>query len=124
VLLNLTSCQISLHELLTSPMIRFWAMVSSENGRESTKRVFYRPPGTTLKEVLIDLLGDLDLAALTKWSISLCPSPKLLPEPLNARDLEKSLSDVGIVFGSVLTLARRNPSRKKKARVQVMSSGM
>jgi hypothetical protein len=112
VLLNLTSLQISLHELLTSELVRFWTVIGAENDSESTKRVLYRKPETNLKEVLTDLLGDLDQDALMKWSVSLCPSPRRSSEPLTKEDLDTSLCDFGVVFGSVLTLVRRRQENK------------
>jgi hypothetical protein len=117
VLLNLTSNQIGLHELLTSRLIRFWAVVNYEGGREPTRRVLYRPPRTSLKEVLMEVLGDVHESALCKWSISLSPSPRHETGPLNEQHLEQNLCDVGVVFGSVLTLsrARHQPGHKDPA---------
>jgi hypothetical protein len=109
VLLNLTSRQMGLHELLTSRLIRFWTVVNSDSGGEAMRRVLYRPPQTLLRDVLIELLGDVDDKSLKEWSISLCPSPKRTVGPLNDNDLGKPLCDVGIVFGSVLTLVRPRP---------------
>ena len=106
VLLNLTSRQVGLHELLTSRLIRFWTVVNADSGREPTRRVLYRTPDTLLKDVLLDVLGNVDDKALREWSISLCPSPKRAVAPLTDNDLGVTLCDVGIVFGSVLTLAR------------------
>jgi len=105
VLLNLTSRQIDLHELLTSRLIRFWTEVNSEHGREPARRVLYRPPLTSLKEVAMDVLSVRE-EALKDWTVSLCPSPKHTVGPVSAKDLGKPLCDVGVVFGSVLTLYR------------------
>lgn len=106
VLLNLTSRQVGLHELLISRLIRFWAVVNAESGGEPTRRVLYREPQTLLKDVLIEVLGDVDDNALKEWSISICPSPKHTIGTLTDKDLGKTLCDVGIVLGSVLTLCR------------------
>ena len=109
VFLNLTSRQIGLHELLTSELIRFWTVVTFGSHTEATRRVLYRGPETSLRDVLIEVLGDLNDNALEQWSISLCPSPKRNLEPLSGNDLTRTLSDVGVVFGSVLTLVRTRP---------------
>jgi hypothetical protein len=106
VLLNLTSRQVSLHELLTSELIRFWTVVNAERGREPARRVLYREPKTPLKEVLIEILGDMDDEALKRWSISICPSPRHTVDPITDSDLCTPLRDVGIVLGSVITLTR------------------
>jgi hypothetical protein len=154
VMLNLTSHQICVHELLTSTLIRFWTVVNAgepmvhlnnhvayqDTGAEPARRVLYKEPRTTLREVLVDVLGELDDAALKHWRVSVCPSPRHdgrtyanmranqleqsadinapLPdtgaatahsqrEPVTADSVaSKTLRDIGIVFGSVLTLDR------------------
>ncbi len=106
MLLNLASQQISLRELLSSNLIRFWTVVNSEHGEEPVRRVLYRPPGDKLEEVLTEVLGKIKGTALKEWSISLCPSPKRTPTPLTDKDLGETLRDVGVVFGSVLTFSR------------------
>jgi len=106
VLLNLTSRQVGLHELLTSRLIRFWVVVNAERGGEPTRRVLYRDPQTLLKEVLEDVLGDVDEEALQDWSMALCPSPRHGAGALRQKELCMALCDVGIVLGSVLTLSR------------------
>jgi hypothetical protein len=78
-------------------------------------------PHTKLRKVLVEVLGDIDAAALDTWHVSLCPSPQHDPNEkpdrratdqkeskrVTARSLmNKTLCDVGIVFGSVLTLER------------------
>jgi hypothetical protein len=75
--------------------------------------VLYRTPQTPVKEVLIELLGPIDDQAVREGSISLCPSPKRAVEPLTDKDLSKTLCDVGVASGSVLTLGRtrRKPER-------------
>ena len=115
VLLNLTSRRISLYELLTSTMIRFSTAVIAEDGSEPARRVLYKHPGTRLSDVLNEVL-ELDAAlpqAVPYWSMSLCPSPAHptpgshdAATPLNPAWLGKSLCAAGVVFGSVLTLAR------------------
>lgn len=110
VLLNLTSGQISLHELLTSRLIRFWAMVNSERGAEPARRVLYRKPDdTTLKDVLVEVLGEVGDSALKEWSVSLSPSPSRAIGPLTDKSLDQNIRDVGVVLGSVLTLSRARP---------------
>lgn len=81
--LNLTSHQIDLHELLISKLIRFWTVVNypSPVGHEfqavePIRRVFYRRPEVSLRDVLVEVLGDIDDDALENWSVSLCPSPE------------------------------------------------
>jgi hypothetical protein len=131
VLLNLTSRRISLYELLTSTMIRFATAVIAEDGSEPTRRVLYKSPGTRLSDVLNEIL-DLDAAlpqAVPSWSMSLCPSPTHPARgahesatPLNPAWLDKSLCAAGVVFGSVLTLARvqQKPAGEKE---QATSAG-
>jgi hypothetical protein len=116
VLLNLTSCQIDLHELLTSRLIRFWTVVNFEDGREPTRRVLYRPPDRDLKSVLIEVLGPLEDQSLREWSISLCPSPRQTVGPLTDKDLGMNIRDAGVVFGSVLTIRRAAQSKDVAAR--------
>jgi SIR2-like domain len=122
VLLNLTSRQIDLQELLSSPLIRFWAAVNEDisdaqgshggaGDQEPIRRVLYKRPETKLKDVLMEVLGDIDRSALETWFVSLCPSPRHDSQSPDkrasaARLADRSLCDVGIVFGSVLTLDR------------------
>lgn len=105
VMLNLNSGHINLQELLTSKLIRFWAIASAANGVEPMRRVLYKPPETLLKDVLIEVLG-IDGPAAMRWSKSVCPSPTREVAGLTDRDLTRNLCDVGVVFGSVLTLTR------------------
>ena len=113
-LLNLTSRQIGLQELLTSRLIRFWTVVNHGGGAEPTRRVLYRTPRTTLKEVLIEVLGDVSDEALREWSISVSPSPRHAAGPLTDKHLRQTLCDVGIVFGSVLTLGVLRPQPERR----------
>jgi hypothetical protein len=106
VLLNLTSGHIALHELLTSTLIRFWAVVNTGSGGEPIRRVLYRKPETQLKDVLTDVLGVTE-DVLSKWSISVCPSPRYSSGHLISEDTSIALSEAGVVFGSVLTLNRK-----------------
>jgi len=121
VLLNLTSRQIGLVELLTSRYIRFWVVVNSEAGRETTRRVLYRTRETRFRGVLVEVLGQIDDRALSAWSISLCPSPRrevgaLAQElaPLPEMHLDATICDIGIVFGTVLTLTRKTEKPKSE----------
>ncbi len=120
VLLNLSSRQVGLYELLTSRLIRFWTVVNSESGMEPTRRVVYRTPQTLLKEVLVDALGDVDDKALREWSISVCPSPKHEAGPITDEYLGMTICDVGVVFGSVLTLTR---TRRQPESQDLLSHG-
>jgi hypothetical protein len=106
VLLNLTSHQIRLDELVTSNLLRFWAIITTDDGQNPTRRVLYKPPTDGLGDILMELLGLTDKEALENWSTSLCPCPKRTLFPLGHKDLDKSLADAGVVFGSVLTLVR------------------
>ena len=106
VLLNLTSHQIGLHELMTSTLLRFWAIITTSDGQNPIRRVLYKLPTDPLGKVLTELLDLPNENALVKWSQSLCPSPKRTLCPIEQKDLDKSLEDVGVVFGSVLTLVR------------------
>ena len=90
---------------LTWRLIRFWTEVNSEHGREPSRRVLYRPPDTRLKDVAMEVLS-VGEDALEDWTVSLSPSPKHTVGPVSAKDLGKPLCDVGVVFGSVLTLCR------------------
>ncbi len=105
VLLNVNSGQINMQELLTSKLIRFWTIAIAANGVEPMRRVLYKPLDTLLKDVLAEVLG-IDGPAATRWSISVCPSPKRELARLSDKDLTRNLCDVGVVFGSVLTLNR------------------
>jgi hypothetical protein len=115
VLLNLTSGRISLYELLTSTLIRFSTAVTAQKGSEPTRRVLYKDAQTRLADVLNEVLEfDATLPqAVGYWSMSLCPTPTHptpglheAATPLNSTYLDKSLCAAGVVFGSVLTLAR------------------
>ena len=120
VLLNLTSHQIRLHELVTSKLIRFWAIITTADGQNPTRRVLYKLPTDRLGDILMELLDLPNEKALKNWSKSLCPSPKRTPFSLEREDLDKSLVDAGVVFGSVLTLVRTSPAAERPG---VMVSG-
>jgi hypothetical protein len=107
VLLNLTAGQLNLQETLASRRIRFWAVVDSAEGMQPTRRIFYEPAKTPIRKLLFELLGDIDDDALNSWSLSICPSPKRMASNPTGQDWGKTLCDVGIAFGSVLTLQRR-----------------
>ena len=119
VLLNLTSHQIGLNELLNSTLVRFWTVVNSGSGTEPTRRVLYRAPEAPIEDVLTELLGQVPERAFKKWSISLCPSPKHAVGPLTDEDLHKTLCDAGVVFGSVLTLSRTRRYRTPELKAAV-----
>ncbi|HTU48284.1 MAG TPA: SIR2 family protein [Bryobacteraceae bacterium] len=105
ILLNLTSRQIGLQELLTSRLMRFWAILNPGKGKEPVRRVFHKSPRTPLREVLADILGDIG-DRVNEWSISVCPSPRRTTESIAHITPSMSLCDAGVVFGSVLTLTR------------------
>ena len=113
VLLNLTSHQIGLHELMTSTLIRFWAIITTSDGQNPTRRVLYKPATARLGDTLMELLDLSNERALMNWSKSLCPSPKRSLFPLEQKDLDKTLVDVGVVFGSVLTLVRTSQAAQR-----------
>jgi hypothetical protein len=115
VLLNVNSGQINLRELIISKLIRFWAIVNAADGGETRRRVLYKPADTLLSVVLADVLGIDDRAAM-RWSMSVCPSPKREPASLTEKDLGRSLRDVGVVFGSVLSLDRTSTQSAEIAR--------
>jgi hypothetical protein len=119
VLLNLTSQQIGLHELMTSTLLRFWAIITTDDGQNPARRVLSKPPTARLGDILKELLGLTDEGALMNWSISLCPSPKRTlfslghKAPVSLEDRDRSLVDAGVVFGSVLTLVRTSQAAER-----------
>jgi hypothetical protein len=105
---NLTSGRIDIQELLSSELIRFWAIMSSDPKQEPVRRVLYYKEDTLLQEVLDDL-GVPFGKEQAEWSVSVCPSPRKpldKPEKCTTWSLlgSATLSSIGIVFGSVLTL--------------------
>lgn len=108
---NLTSGRIDVQELLSSELIRFWAIVSSDANKEPVRRVLHYAEGTRLRAVLDDL-GVPFGEGLAEWSVSVCPSPRRAPEKgvkkttwsLHGHDQEPTLFSIGVVFGSVVTL--------------------
>jgi hypothetical protein len=103
---NLTSGRIDVQELLSSELIRFWTVVSSEPDKDPARRVLYYKEETALPEVLEDL-GVPFGPDLAEWSLSVCPSPKKMPEKTTTwslQDKAPTLLSIGVVFGSVLTL--------------------
>jgi hypothetical protein len=131
VLLNLTSRRISLYELLTSTLIRFSTAVTAQKDSEPTRRVLYKDAQTRLADVMNEVL-EFDTTppqVIPYWSMSLCPAPTHpmpgvheVATPLNSAYLDKSLCAAGVVFGSVLTLARvhQEPAGEK---AQATASG-
>jgi hypothetical protein len=104
---NLTSGRIDVQELLSSELVRFWAVVSLDPKKEPVRRVLHYKEETKLEEVLVDLgvpFGD----GRAEWSLSVCPSPRKAAEK-GVNDTTSSLYkhtllSIGVVFGSVLTL--------------------
>jgi hypothetical protein len=107
---NLTADRINIHELLTSGLIRFWTSVSADASEEPVRRVLYYHPDTHFQTVL----DDLDVQASSDWCVSLTPSsrwPSDAPEERTASALRNNtLMQLGVVFGSELTLQRKKPS--------------
>ena len=107
VMLNVTSNRIDINELLSSDLTRFWVVVSSDAYVEPVRRVLYYRPDTYLRVVL----DDLGVPCSTDWLLSVSPSPYrdgvVPPTTLTAHDLcNRRLVEVGIVFGSILTVER------------------
>jgi hypothetical protein len=105
---NLTSERIDVQELLSSELIRFWAVVSPGGNKEPVRRVLHYREDTPLSDVLEDLgvpFGE-DLA---EWVVSVCPSPRKSQArnttwSLYSSNPQVKLLSIGVVFGSVLTL--------------------
>ncbi len=106
VLLNLTSQRIDVHELLTSPLTGFWVVVQADSELEPTRRVFHYP---TCATKLCDVLDELEVPRAQDWFVTLCPTPYhdgTMPPSTTADLADKSLREIGVVFGSVLTMQR------------------
>jgi hypothetical protein len=102
--LSLTAERIDIRELLTSRLIRFWAVVDSGENLEPVRRALHRAANAPLADVLRDLGVPEDLAG---WSFSVCPSPrKEAVRPSVQLVPGLTLREAGIVFGSVLLLER------------------
>ena len=93
---------------------------------EPARRVLFRCPKTTLKDLLSDVLvqvgDDTAKDTFNNWSLSLCPSPRRLPRDLSHKDLEGTLPDIGIVFGSVLTFTQVDQKRPVSHQVAVQGA--
>ena len=106
VAFNLTSNRISVQELLSSELIRFWAVVVADRDREPTRRILHYKKDTKLQEIL-DELDVPSVQDAVEWTVSTCPSPRRdqFSEPTwLLRD--RTLQSIGVVFGSILTLER------------------
>jgi hypothetical protein len=100
--LMLTSGRVDVAELLTSKLLRFWAVVASAGNLEPVRRSLYYHSSTHLAEVLRELKVPPDSR---NWFVSVCPSPRketLRQAVCEVQDL--TLTEVGLVFGSVLIL--------------------
>jgi hypothetical protein len=110
VIHNLTADRINIHELLTSGLIRFWTSVAADASEEPARRVLYYHPDTPFQTVL----DDLDVQPSNDWSVSLTPSPRWSLDAAEERTAsalrQKTLLQIGVVFGSELTLQRKTPS--------------
>jgi hypothetical protein len=107
VMLNLTSNRIDIRELLTSNLTRFWAVVSTDSGREPVRRALYYAPETRLE----DVLDDLAVPRSSDWFVSVSPSPHRDGQvPSGQRTTiqlsDRTLVDIGVAFGSILTVNR------------------
>jgi hypothetical protein len=106
VVLNLTSHRIDLQELLSSDLTRFWTIVSfdSDSSPDPVRRAcYYRTDQTPLRTIL----DEMQVPPSEDWQVSISPSPRHGNASRTAAALaEKSLMDIGVVFGSVLTLER------------------
>ena len=112
VILNLTAHQIDVCELLTSGLTRFWTVVHPEGNKEPVRRALFCPTSTTKLGAVLKIVG---IPPSKNWLVSLCPSPRqdhTLPANLsNAESLAgRSLRDIGVVFGSTLTIERTDLS--------------
>src|SRR5260370_35785242 len=72
---NLTSGRIDVQKLLSSELIRFWAVVSSDPRKEPIRRVLQYSDRIPLSVVLTDL-GVPYGQGLAEWSWSICPTPR------------------------------------------------
>lgn len=99
VLSQLSAGLVNLHELLTCPLVRFWAEVDSDE-RASMRMTLYRDEATPVREIM-GLLGvpEADHA----WTVTVHPPPTMAIQELPAsRAAELRLEDVGVVPGSTL----------------------
>jgi hypothetical protein len=107
---NLTSGRIDVQELLSSDLIRFWSIVFSDAKKEPVRRILHYREDAPLSDVLDDL-GVPFGEGHAEWSVSICPSPRKPLDKLKTttwslyeHNRAPTLSSIGIVFGSVLTL--------------------
>jgi hypothetical protein len=112
VILNLTSQQIDVAELLTAKRTRFWVLVYDEIKSEPLRRVLYYPTSETKLQTVLD---DVGVPAHKEWLVSLCPSPRhnhVVPTEHRTTEhlAQKTLQQIGVVFGSVVTLERAGSS--------------
>jgi hypothetical protein len=108
VILNLTSQQIDVAELLTAKRTRFWVLVYDDIKSEPLRRVLYYPTSETKLQTVLD---DVGVPAHKEWLLSLCPSPRhnhAVPTADRSTEhlAQKALQQIGVVFGSVVTLER------------------
>jgi hypothetical protein len=99
VLSQLSAGLVNLHELLTCPLVRFWAEVDSDE-RASMRMALYRKGDTPVREIM-GLLGvpEADHA----WTVTVHPPPTMATQELPAgRAAKLCLEDVGVVPGSTL----------------------
>jgi hypothetical protein len=100
-----------LRELLTSELIRFWTEVSTDPRAEPFRRVFYYSPATCFA----DLLEQVGVPASADWTVSVSPRPSMLGSTASTQDLVSgTLLDIGLEFGSVLTIRRKDRAECRK----------
>jgi hypothetical protein len=103
------------YELLSSDLTRFWVIIA--DGYTEARRVLYYPPTHQLKTVL----EEVSVPSSKEWIVNLSPSPhreRLSPDPQaihpenpsrhTTEELwERTLLEIGIVFGSTLSIERQ-----------------
>jgi hypothetical protein len=106
--LMLTSGRVDIRELLSSELVRFWAVVIASKNQEPIRRSLQCCADKKLGEVLDEL--DIPLNT-TEWFVSVCPSARKESPAATGRPIRDvshlSLTEAGVVFGSVLILEYR-----------------
>jgi hypothetical protein len=99
VLSQLSAGAVNVHELLSCPLIRFWAEIDSDE-RASMRMTLYYPGKTRIAEIMT-LLG---LPATNgEWKVTVHPPPMPDIQKLHAdHTAELTLEEAGIVPGSTL----------------------
>ena len=104
VAFNLTSERIDVEELLSSELVRFWAIAVSDPDQEPIRRILHYRKDCLLREIFEELDVPCE-PGQAEWTVSICPSPRReLPRQSTWSLRDCTLQSIGIVFGSVLTL--------------------